>query len=64
MAAYSLNDIAKMYGVSKQTTRRHIRKLSEEKKFKKVSVGMYYTDADVEKLALLLGFHLVTFSSK
>ncbi len=50
---YSLDDIAKLYGHSKSTLKRHIKK----KKFKKSAPGKFYNDADVLTLSKLLQFN-------
>lgn len=56
--SYTLQQISAMYGYSYPTTRRHIEKLKEEKKFEPTSVGRFLNQVDAEALSKLLGFKL------
>lgn len=55
---YTQKEVAKLHGYGEMQTSRHIAQLIKEKKFKKRSIGKYYTDEELEKLAKLLGFSL------
>jgi hypothetical protein len=43
-----------MYGYSKRTTQRHIKKI----RFQRIGLGKYYTEQEVCLLAILMGFDL------
>lgn len=60
MAVYSLRQIAELKGVSYPTIHRYIKKLKEEKKFKKTSPGVFFSESEVQTLSTLLDF---TFNS-
>jgi hypothetical protein len=54
---YSLDDIAKLYGHSKSTLKRHMKDLKDKEKFIKSAPGKFYNDVDVLCLSKLLNFH-------
>lgn len=54
--ARNLKELAAEYGHPYNTTRRHIRKLIEEKKYKPTSVGKLLNETDYLQLCALLGF--------
>lgn len=58
MCTYSNQDLADMYGVSKNTLINHVNKLKEQSKFEKSSIGKSYNQIDAENLSKLLGFIL------
>jgi DNA-binding IclR family transcriptional regulator len=53
---YDMTQISTGFGFHKSTLHRYLKKLKQEKKFKKESVGKYYSDADITNMAKLLGF--------
>ena len=57
MAVYSLQDIAKLKGVSYPTINRYIKRLKEKKKFSKTSPGIFFSENEVQKLSELLDFN-------
>ena len=58
MAVFSIYDLATARGVSYTTMRRHIQDLQNELKFEKVSKGIYYSEEEAHKLAILFGFDI------
>lgn len=55
MCLYSTKELSKLIGVSERTMYNRLRQLESEKKFKKKSIGYFYTPKEVEKIATLLG---------
>ena len=55
---FSYEDLAKYYGVSKATFKRHLRKLVNSNDFKKTAKGRYFNESDAIVIASLLGFKI------
>jgi DeoR/GlpR family transcriptional regulator of sugar metabolism len=55
---FSYEDLAKYYGVSRTTFKRHLHKLVESKQFKKTAKGRFFNEPDAVKIASLLGFKI------
>lgn len=53
---YSFKEIAQQYHSSVSTLRRNVKRLKEEGKFKKKSVGKFFDEKEAKQLAKLLNF--------
>jgi hypothetical protein len=55
MCLYTTKEISELIGVCERTMYARLKKLKQQNKFRKKSMGYFYTPDEVEKIALKLG---------